>query len=122
MNPFADDPDGQQWDEMVARMGTTHAAKMAMDAAKAAGRGESLRYFEKNNGQQTMEQLRNAEYEASRETSSKMVRICDHCGQSGDLKCAKCQSTFYCSSECQRLSWGMHKATCGILTTAAGGK
>jgi len=46
------------------------------------------------------------------------VSVCDACGKdktsSGTalLKCARCQTTKYCSVECQRAQWKLHKGTC----------
>lgn len=39
---------------------------------------------------------------------------CNMCGRTGvPLKrCSKCQTVFYCSSECQRKQWSFHKPMC----------
>lgn len=43
---------------------------------------------------------------------------CDRCGKfCGPTKCGKCGLAFYCSRECQVLSWSIHKLTCGIDNT-----
>jgi hypothetical protein len=39
-----------------------------------------------------------------------------HCGkQSIKFKCSGCNSTAYCSTECQRADWGRHKQTCSFF-------
>eukprot|EP01134_Creolimax_fragrantissima_P006985 CFRG6985T1 len=51
-------------------------------------------------------------------TESKQKRqsgnLCDnhYCNMEGILRCARCKSVFYCSSECQKESWKRHKYNC----------
>ena len=39
---------------------------------------------------------------------------CGKCGKGGQAlrKCARCHKAAYCSRECQRLDWKIHKRTC----------
>ena len=40
-------------------------------------------------------------------------RTCLICGQTHKLKaCSACMNTYYCSSECQREDWPVHRNTC----------
>lgn len=34
------------------------------------------------------------------------------CGKYGNKKCSKCKSVYYCSPECQKEHWKVHKTTC----------
>lgn len=38
---------------------------------------------------------------------------CTVCGRSTDNKCAKCKSAHYCSANCQKKDWPLHKLLCG---------
>lgn len=38
--------------------------------------------------------------------------ICALCHRSGTKKCGKCHSILYCSEECQKLDWQIHKVFC----------
>lgn len=40
---------------------------------------------------------------------------CQNCGQDAFLRCTRCKSIQYCSRECQRRDWGVHKLGCEIL-------
>jgi hypothetical protein len=41
------------------------------------------------------------------------LKMCANaCGKSGNKRCARCQTTFYCSKECQTSHWKEHKQTC----------
>ena len=46
------------------------------------------------------------------------IRQCDNCGKAGPrgklLMCSRCHLADYCSKECQRLSWRVHKIGCDI--------
>jgi hypothetical protein len=53
-------------------------------------------------------------------TKSKTSRNAGHCSVcdvGSTLRCAKCYSVFYCSSEHQKQHWKAHKKTCGKLST-----
>lgn len=40
------------------------------------------------------------------------TQICAACGQPGSLRCAKCRSSPYCSRECQKAHFKVHKTIC----------
>ena len=40
------------------------------------------------------------------------TKICSHCGQPGFLRCSRCNIERYCSKECQKLRWKIHKLYC----------
>jgi len=40
-------------------------------------------------------------------------------GGSRMLRCARCQISFYCSPECQRIHWRSHKTICNAMAAAA---
>ncbi|KAF9485111.1 hypothetical protein BDN70DRAFT_871822 [Pholiota conissans] len=58
--------------------------------------------------------------QSSRDIKKKMkeaCRLCEYCRQRESKDepfkaCAKCQSSFYCSKECQRVDWPEHKTIC----------
>ncbi|KAE8896684.1 hypothetical protein PF005_g13615 [Phytophthora fragariae] len=41
-------------------------------------------------------------------------RICgaDRCSKNGTLRCSRCKAQFYCSPECQKADWKLHKVGC----------
>ncbi|CEG45705.1 protein [Plasmopara halstedii] len=41
-------------------------------------------------------------------------RICgaDRCSKNGTLRCSRCKAQFYCSPECQKTDWRLHKVGC----------
>ncbi|CAH0518077.1 unnamed protein product [Peronospora belbahrii] len=41
-------------------------------------------------------------------------RICgaDRCSKNGLLRCSRCKAQFYCSMECQKIDWKLHKVGC----------
>jgi len=41
------------------------------------------------------------------------------CQSIGELRCARCKLASYCSKECQKEDWRVHKATCSSVTKAA---
>ncbi|KAG8942841.1 hypothetical protein FRC04_003472 [Tulasnella sp. 424] len=43
---------------------------------------------------------------------------CAVCGKQSKTRCAQCQSTHYCSPECQKGDWAIHKKTCNKLSKA----
>ncbi|KAF9475955.1 hypothetical protein BDN70DRAFT_996036 [Pholiota conissans] len=50
-----------------------------------------------------------------KEGRKEAIRACTKCGkadENGVKKCAKCGLTFYCSEECQREHWPIHKPNC----------
>jgi hypothetical protein len=38
----------------------------------------------------------------------------DGCGEVGKMKCTACQSINYCSVECQKVHWTLHKPACKL--------
>ena len=38
--------------------------------------------------------------------------FCSICSKEGTLKCSRCKTKKYCSPECQRIDWRVHKKTC----------
>ena len=38
--------------------------------------------------------------------------ICAKCGAAANQRCTGCHSTFYCTRECQKLHWKLHKSQC----------
>ena len=51
--------------------------------------------------------------EAKQLLRAESVSLCAAgCGMAGDKKCAKCKLASYCSVECQRAHWKVHKKTC----------
>jgi hypothetical protein len=38
----------------------------------------------------------------------------DGCGEVGKMKCTACQSINYCSVECQKVHWALHKPACKL--------
>ena len=47
----------------------------------------------------------------------KPARKCDVCSSLGAKPCARCKRTFYCSAECQKSAWKMHKKKCKAPTS-----
>jgi len=43
-------------------------------------------------------------------------KSCYVCGNMGKHTCAQCKKAFYCSQDCQRLHWKIHKKECKIKT------
>jgi hypothetical protein len=41
------------------------------------------------------------------------MNICNVCQKSSTTKCSKCHQTYYCSKECQKKDWKIHKKSCG---------
>ena len=52
---------------------------------------------------------------------------CAACGGGGSasgavfMKCARCKAVRYCSKDCQRTHWRLHKASCAAETAQTGG-
>jgi hypothetical protein len=44
--------------------------------------------------------------------SSKDSRVCGHCHGRGSFNCSGCNGIHYCSKECQKLDWKLHKIVC----------
>eukprot|EP01006_Ploeotia_vitrea_P044806 TRINITY_DN66868_c3_g1_i5.p1 TRINITY_DN66868_c3_g1~~TRINITY_DN66868_c3_g1_i5.p1 ORF type:complete len:334 (-),score=28.99 TRINITY_DN66868_c3_g1_i5:254-1255(-) len=44
--------------------------------------------------------------------ADKDKHICGVCEKYGELKCSRCQKAFYCSADCQKADWKLHKKTC----------
>ena len=40
-------------------------------------------------------------------------KLCANCDQPAIQKCGRCRAARYCSQECQRQHWRVHKAACG---------
>lgn len=50
------------------------------------------------------------------EVQTHKARTCRHCAKEGcSLLCGGCRNAFFCSQECQRLAWPMHKGLCMAL-------
>jgi len=47
----------------------------------------------------------------------KPARKCDVCSSLDAKPCARCKRTFYCSAECQKSAWKMHKKKCKAPTS-----
>merc|ERR1719163_1770255 len=45
--------------------------------------------------------------------------LCDSCGQPTTTRCARCKATFFCSRDCQRKAWRLHKLECGVAQPTA---
>lgn len=41
-----------------------------------------------------------------------MDKICFYCSQPSTFKCSKCLTIQYCSQECQKKDWKVHKKNC----------
>ena len=48
----------------------------------------------------------------NRNSPSKTKSPCQVCGQETSTYCTSCKSTFYCSQDCQKKDWKVHKQTC----------
>ena len=44
-----------------------------------------------------------------------MPRCGNSCGQQGTKRCSKCQTVYYCSKECQKAHWKIHKKACSEI-------
>lgn len=53
-----------------------------------------------------------ADTEGSEKPSSLDSRICGHCRGRGSFSCSGCLGIQYCSRECQKLNWKLHKVVC----------
>ncbi|XP_062382740.1 tudor domain-containing protein 1 isoform X2 [Sardina pilchardus] len=43
---------------------------------------------------------------------SSTVKLCNYCGQEGQLRCSGCKKTNYCSVSCQSEDWAAHRHVC----------
>jgi hypothetical protein len=41
------------------------------------------------------------------------MNICNVCQKPSTLRCSKCRQAYYCSKECQKKDWKLHKKSCG---------
>ncbi len=61
-------------------------------------------------------------YEANKKKYEKLKETCSACGKKGSeiqlRKCAGCLSYWYCSHECQKNDWKLHKMTCKEIQSA----
>lgn len=48
-----------------------------------------------------------------KDTEAVAAKICNSCGKEAEKRCSTCGDVFYCSVECQRSDWSMHKKVCG---------
>ena len=44
---------------------------------------------------------------------AKLTMGCSQCGAPAHKRCSQCSFTRYCSGECQRAHWPLHKSECG---------
>lgn len=43
---------------------------------------------------------------------AQLKHACPACGKAGTKRCSRCKLVFYCSAECQRIHWTVHKKEC----------
>jgi hypothetical protein len=41
--------------------------------------------------------------------SKSITRHCAHCGNSAELRCSRCNDSYFCDSECQKAAWPKHR-------------
>ncbi|TMW56971.1 hypothetical protein Poli38472_002896 [Pythium oligandrum] len=48
-------------------------------------------------------------------------KTCDQCHEAHEklFKCSRCTSAFYCSRDCQKVAWKLHKQLCGVQVPPA---
>jgi hypothetical protein len=55
---------------------------------------------------------KNPDYESVKNPSTKDSRLCGHCRGRASFNCSVCLGVQYCSKECQKLDWKLHKIVC----------
>ncbi|XP_030631037.1 tudor domain-containing protein 1 [Chanos chanos] len=48
-----------------------------------------------------------------------ILKLCNFCGQQGNLRCTRCKKTCYCSVSCQTQDWKAHSHICKPTTSEA---
>lgn len=44
--------------------------------------------------------------------SGKNISLCANCGKKSTSRCGQCKKARYCSSECQKVHWKVHRSSC----------
>lgn len=50
--------------------------------------------------------------QAANQGEKKLIKKCKKCSKVSNLMCGQCQSTVYCSKQCQQMDWESHKMVC----------
>ncbi|NXN92037.1 TDRD1 protein, partial [Rhinopomastus cyanomelas] len=45
-------------------------------------------------------------------TSPPHMKTCHHCGLCGTRRCSRCKQIYYCSTDCQKNDWQVHRVVC----------
>lgn len=45
------------------------------------------------------------------------TNACGNCGKETTLRCGRCRSSWYCSSDCQKAHYSVHQTTCNLDQT-----
>ena len=73
--------------------------------------GTNLLYFEKDFGAYVLD-LDELFARLSPEPPRLIASLCANCALPADLTCSRCEAHDYCSAECQRARWTLHKQQC----------